>query len=45
MFIFLIFISRKFGLSTFKRSLIFKFETSAILKFYCSKFEPSSEDK
>ena len=30
--------SRKSGRSTFARSLIFKFEISAILKFYCSKF-------
>ena len=30
--------TRKFGHSTFARSLIFKFEISAILKFYCSKF-------
>ena len=34
--------TRKFGRSTFARSLIFKFEISAILKFYCSKFWPSS---
>ena len=33
--------TRKFGHCTFKRSLIFKFEMSAILKFYCSKFQPS----
>ena len=32
---------RKFGRSTFARSLIFKFEISAILKFYRSKFWPS----
>ena len=32
----------EFGRSTFERSLIFKFETSAILKFYCLKFQPSS---
>ena len=30
--------SCKFGRSTFERSLIFKFEISAILEFYCSKF-------
>ena len=30
--------TRKFGHSTFARSLIFKFEISAILKFCCSKF-------
>ena len=35
--------SRKFGRSTFERSLIFKFEISAILKFYSSKFWPSPE--
>ena len=34
--------TRKFGRSAFERSLIFKFELSAILKFYCSKFKPSS---
>ena len=33
--------SRKFGRSAFERSLIFKFETSAILKFYCSNFWPA----
>ena len=33
--------SRKFGPSTFALSLIFKFEISAILKFYSSKFWPS----
>ena len=32
---------RKFGRFTFARSLIFEFEISAILKFYCSKFRPS----
>ena len=32
---------RKFDHSTFARSLIFKFEISTILKFYCSKFWPS----
>ena len=42
-FIFSIFIfycsdSRMFGRSTFESSLIFKFEISVILKFYCSKF-------
>ena len=35
--------TRKFGRSTFARSLIFKFEISAILKFYCSKFLPSPQ--
>ena len=35
-------VTRKFGNSTFERSLIFRFETSAILKFHCLKFEPSS---
>ena len=30
--------SREFSLSTIECSLIFKFEISAILKFYCSKF-------
>ena len=35
--------SRKIGRYTFKRSLIFKLETSAILKFYHLKFQPSSE--
>ena len=33
--------SRKFGRSIFSRSLIFKFEISASLKIYCSKFRPS----
>ena len=33
--------SRKFVHSAFARSLIFKFEISAILQFYCSKFWPS----
>ena len=37
-FLFLILVSRKLGRFTFKRSLIFKFETSAILKSYCLKF-------
>ena len=38
-FIFSIFrVTRTIGLSTFKRMLICKYETSAILKFYCSKF-------
>ena len=42
-FIFLIFIfycsySRKFGRSTFERSLIFKFELLAVLQFDCLKF-------
>ena len=30
--------SSNIGLSTFERSLIFKYETSEIPKFYCSKF-------
>ena len=34
--------NRKFGHSTSERSLIFKIETSAILKFYCLKFWSSS---
>ena len=34
--------SRNGALCTFKRSLIFKFKSSAHLKFYCSKFWPSS---
>ena len=33
--------TRKLGGSTFARSLIFKFKTSAILNHYCLKFEPS----
>ena len=37
-FRFSIILTRKFGRSTFKRSLIFKFKTSAILKLYCLKF-------
>ena len=45
-FIFSIFIfyssySRKFGRSTFELSLIFKFQILAILRFDCSKFQPS----
>ena len=36
-------LTHNFGLSTFELSLIFKFETLAFLKFYCLKFEPSSE--
>ena len=36
---------RKFGHSTFARSLIFKFGISAILKFYCSTFWPSPTAK
>ena len=35
--------SRKFGRYKLGLSLIFKFEISAILIFYCSKFWPSSE--
>ena len=34
-------VTRKFGRSTFERSLIFKFEMLTILKFDCSKFQPS----
>ena len=34
-------VTRKFGRSTFERSLIFKFEMLAILKFDYSKFEPT----
>ena len=33
--------TRKFGHSTFARSLIFQFEIPAVLKFYCPKFWPS----
>ena len=45
-FIFSIFIfyssnSRRFCRFKFERSLIFQFEISTILKFYCSKFQPS----
>ena len=41
-FLFSILVTRKFRHSTSERSLICKFETSAILKFYCLKFWPSS---
>ena len=41
-FLFSILVTHKFGHSTSERSLIFKFETSAFLKFYCLKFWPSS---
>ena len=41
-FLFPILVTRKFGRSTFESSLIFKFKTSAILKFCCLKFQPSS---
>ena len=37
-FSFSIIVTRKFGRSTFQRSLIFKFEMFAILEFDCSKF-------
>ena len=37
-FLFSIVVTRKFGRSTFERSLIFKFEKLAILKIDCSKF-------
>ena len=40
LFIFIV-VTRKFGRSTFELSLIFKFEMLAILKFDCSKFQPS----
>ena len=36
-----ILVTRKFGHSKFESSLIFKFATSTILKFLCSKFQPS----
>ena len=43
-FLFPTLVTRKFGRSTFVRPLVFKFETSAILKFYCLKnFEPSPQ--
>ena len=41
-FLFPVLVTRKFGRSTFERSSL-KLETSAILKFYCSKFQPSSK--
>ena len=42
-FIFYVSYFRNIGLSTFERSLIFNYETSAVLKFYCcSKFGFSS---
>ena len=44
-FSFPILLTRKFGLSTFERPLTFKSKTSAILKFYCLKFPPSSKLK
>ena len=40
-FLFSIVVTRKFGRSTLECSLIFKFEVLAILKFDCSKFQPS----
>ena len=40
-FIFYFSYSRHIGFSRFKRSLIFKYKTSAILLFYFSKFWPS----
>ena len=42
-FIFYIVVTRKFGGSAFERSLIFKFEMLAMLKFDCSKFNPPPE--
>ena len=36
-FLFPISVTLKFGHSAFERSLVFKFRTSAILKFYCLK--------
>ena len=36
-------VTRKVVHSTFERSLIFKFEMLAILKFDCSKFYPSPD--
>ena len=36
--------SRKVGCYTFKRPLIVKFKISAILKFYCSKFQHTSKN-
>ena len=41
-FYFLSYKSHKFGISTFELSLIFEFETSGILKFYCLKFNSPS---
>ena len=38
---FYIVVTRKFGRSAFERLLIFKFEMLAVLKFDCSKFQPS----
>ena len=40
-FSFSIVVTHKFGRPKFERSLIFKFEMLAILKFDCSKFKPS----
>ena len=40
-FLFTFVVTRKFSRYTFERSLIFKFEMVAILKFDCSKFQPS----
>ena len=40
-FLFPILLTRKFDHSTYERSLIFKIEPSAILKFYCVEFLPS----
>ena len=39
-FLFPILLTCNFSHSTFEHSLIFKFETSAILKIYCPKFQP-----
>ena len=36
-------VTRKFSHSKFERSLIFKFEMLAILKFDCLKFQPSPD--
>ena len=42
-FSFSIVVTLKFGHFTFERSLIFKFEMLAFLKFDCSKFKPSPQ--
>ena len=41
-FLFPVLVTHKFDRSTFERSLILKFETLAILKFYSLKFTPPS---
>ena len=41
-FLFSILVTHKFGYSAFEHLLIFEFKTSAILKFYCLKFWPST---